>query len=69
MKSVWTKCRQCGDVLKRHPRARNPRQWCSEACRLRAYRAAHPKYVERQNQLAKTRRELEMSVVGEMVGE
>ncbi|WP_374101236.1 HNH endonuclease [Curtobacterium flaccumfaciens] len=33
-------------------RERNPRKWCSEACRVKTYRALTPEYVERRRAAA-----------------
>lgn len=47
-------CAGCGGALPVKKRG-NPRKWCSESCRLRAYRVAHPEYVERNAERARLR--------------
>lgn len=42
---MWLKlprenCAGCGEKLTHHPRQRNPKKWCSERCRVRAWRAS-----------------------------
>jgi hypothetical protein len=48
-------CKGCGAVVRSHPRARKPRRWCSEACRVRTHRLNHPEYAARQSELASAR--------------
>ena len=43
-----TSCRGCGVELVHGIRERHSRVWCSERCRLRYYRATHPRYCEDQ---------------------
>lgn len=40
-------CAGCGGSLPAMRRQGNPRKWCSEKCRVRAYRDGHPEYRER----------------------
>lgn len=50
-----TQCAGCGRELSIHPRNRNPKKWCSQACSARGYREANPDYVERQAVMSKAR--------------
>ena len=56
MAEIAESCSGCGGALPLQRRPRNPRKWCSEACRVKAYRAKSPAYVERQAVLARERR-------------
>lgn len=49
------KCFGCGDMFRFGPRDRNPRKWCSDACRLKAHRQLNPEAVERNARLAAER--------------
>lgn len=40
-------CKGCGGILPPQERPRNPRKWCSEACRISYIRRNRPDYVER----------------------
>lgn len=48
-------CVGCGQVLEHGGRERNPRKWCSEACRVRAFRGQNPGYVRRNSEQAAER--------------
>lgn len=41
-------CGNCGDVLSPMKRQGNPKKYCSERCRVSAYRASNAAYAERQ---------------------
>lgn len=55
LKRIYTKCLSCGESLAHHPRQRNPKKWCSDACRVRAHRQRNPDYVERMRVAAAER--------------
>lgn len=52
-------CIGCGADVIQHPRARNPKKWCSETCRVNAWRRMNPQrvagQVARRAELLKTR--------------
>lgn len=46
-------CAGCGETIVPGPRDTNERKWCSEACRVRAYRQRNPNKVARARERAK----------------
>lgn len=44
-------CQGCGAATFQHPRARQPKKWCSEACRVKTYRETNAEYRERSRML------------------
>lgn len=48
-------CQGCDTVIVPGARERNKRRWCSDACRISAYREAHPEYQIRKAELAARR--------------
>lgn len=63
VQKVFTKCVGCGEGLRHHPRQRNPKKWCSDACRVKHYRANNPEYRERSRRLnAQRKRDLYVPV-------
>lgn len=52
MDQTTNRCRGCSVELPKQ-KSGNPRKWCSEACRVRAFRRSHPEYVARQAQRAR----------------
>lgn len=49
------RCGGCDSVIVPGPRERNKKKWCSEACRVRAYRASNPDKCELQKKRGRER--------------
>ena len=63
-------CQGCTTVITPGPRERNKRKWCSESCRVAAYRIAHPDRNElRKAQKRRHYRENHVPIVHELTCE
>lgn len=62
-------CVVCGAVFETHPRERNRRKYCSEACRLRQYRQSTPELAERRREMDRLRSRENYSPRPKVIGE